>query len=382
MDPQNENSERSTTSFEGELRRQLQTLTDGAGGRERRSRRRRLLIALAAGLLVAVVLGGIALAGGFDSVRDTFDPLRDTFWPQNEHGQTFGSAGVAKSYEDEPDLIAVASDGKRGYCYKADLDGPPPPTSPSAMDADEFNLPGMLGYAIPKYESDGTTQIGVFWIGGGGGGGGVMAGGARYETSADVHGTRITTTEDVDGSITIMREWLDGRTTVNSAADDPSLSRLPAAERPKKWREITLWFRDDAIERHGHTSSPSAAPDWLAEGMSAAARAAGDPGAVARWTVTYRRCAAPFEGDAALASDEVKWSPVWIAILHGDFSTWPAPASAGTEAASPSPKAGLYEWLYVLFDKDSHEVVSHGASTQRFDTSMLHLPGRTRLGDL
>ena len=27
----------------------------------------------------------------------------------------------------------------------------------------------MLGYAIPKYESDGTTQIGVFWIGGGAG---------------------------------------------------------------------------------------------------------------------------------------------------------------------------------------------------------------------
>ena len=75
-----------------------------------------------------------------------------------------------------------------------------------------------------------------------------MAGGARYETSADVHGTRITTTEDVDGSITITREWLDGRTTVNSAADDPSLSRLHKAERPTTWREITLWFRDDALD--------------------------------------------------------------------------------------------------------------------------------------
>jgi hypothetical protein len=234
----------------------------------------------------------------------------------------------------------------------------------------------MLGYAIPKYESDGTTQIGVFWIGGPGGGGGWgSAGGPRGEQTADVHGTVITTEEAFDGAITITRQWLDGRKTTNPAADDPSLSRLDKAERPTTWREITFWFRDDGLERHGHTSSPSAAPDWLAERMSAAARAAGDPDAVARWTITYRRCAAPFEGDAALASEEVKWSLVWIAILQGDFRTRPAAASAG-------PTRGRYEWLYVLFDKDSHEVVSQGASTQPFDTSMFHLQGRTQLGDL
>lgn len=222
----------------------------------------------------------------------------------------------------------------------------------------------MLGYAIPKYESDGTTQIGVFWIGGPGGGGGWgSADGPRGEQTADVHGTVITTEEAFDGAITITRQWLDGRKTTNSAADDPSLSRLDRAERPTTWREITFWFRDDGLERHGHTSSPSAAPDWLAERMSAAAREAGDPDALARWTITYRHCAAPFEGDAALASEEVKWSVVWIAILHGDFRSDD-------------------RWIYLLLDKESHEVVAEGASTEPFDTSMFHLQGRTELGGL
>ena len=306
-----------------------------------------------------------------DPLRDTFDPLLNTFWPQNEHGQTYGSAGVAKSYEDEPDLIAVASDGKRGYCYKTDLDGPPPPRSPEAESAYELNLPGMLGYAIPKYESDGTTQIGVFWVGGGSGGWG-SAGGPVGEQTVDVNGTLITT-RAFDGAITITRRWLDGRETSNSAEDDPSLSRLPAAERPTTWRDITFWFRDDGLERHGHTSSPSAAPDWLAETMSTVARDAGDPAATARWTITYRRCAAPFDGPASLASDAVKWSVVWIAILHGDFTR-----QLTSPEASPAA-AGSYRWIYLLLDKDSHEVVSEGTSAEPFDTSMFHLQGRTDL---
>jgi hypothetical protein len=341
-----------------------------------RSAHRRLLIALAVGILIAVILGSIALAGGFEPLHRIFDPLHDTFWPRNENGQTFGSSGVAKSYEDEPDLIAVASDGKRGYCYKSDLDGPAPLGPPGAEPPYDINLPGMLGYAIPKYESDGTTQIGVFRIGGGGGGGGVMADGSKYETCADAHGTRITTTRTADGSIMIQREWLDGRRTVNTAEDDPSLSRLPAAERPTTWRDISLWFRDDGLERHGHTSSPSGTPDWLAGRMSAVARAAGDPSATARWTITYRRCAAPFDGPASLASDEAKWSVVWIAILRGDFTTWP-PSAGGS--VSPGAYPGGFHWQYLLLDPATHEVIAQGASAGPFDTSMFHLQGRTQL---
>jgi hypothetical protein len=373
MDARDRDDKLNETRLAGELRSQLEMLAGAAGAREHRPRRRRLVIVLAVGVIIAVVLGGVSLAGGLDPLRDTFDPLRDTFWPQNEHGQTFGSSGLAKSYEDEPDLIAVASDGKRGYCYKTDLDGPPS-TSPGAVSADDLNFPGMRGFAIPMFESDGTTQIGVFWIGGGAGGGG-DAGGSRYEQCADAHGTIITTEEAVDGSITITREWLDGRKTTNSAADDPSLSRLDKAERPTTWREITFWFRDDGLTRHGHTSSPPVAPEWLAQRMSTLAREAGDPDATARWTLTYRRCAAPFEGDTALTNDEVKWSVVWIAILHGDFTR--QLISAG---ASPVP-TGSYGWIYLLLDKESHEVISEGASAAPFDTSLLHLQGRTDLGE-
>jgi hypothetical protein len=315
---------------------------------------RRLLIALAVGILIAIILGSVALAGGFKPLFDTFDPLRDTFWPENENGQTFGSAGRVLSPGDEPDLIAVASDGKVGYCYKTDLFGQPLSTPGSDEDVNVLNGIGLRGYAIPKYESDGTTQIGVFWIGGGSGGGGGMGG--RSEASADVHGTVITTTEAPGGAITITREWLDGRKTTNSAAHDPSLSRLKASERPTTWREITFWFRDDGLERHGHTSSPPIAPGWLAQRMSAAARSAGDADATARWTMTYRRCAAPLEGDDAPTDEAAKYRPVWIAVLHGDFG-----------------------WTYLLLDTDSHEVIAQGASAEPFDTSMFHLQGRTQL---
>jgi hypothetical protein len=316
---------------------------------------RRLLIALAVGILIAVILVSVALAGGFKPLFDSFDPLHDTFWPENGNGQTFGSSGRALSPGDEPDLIAVASDGKRGYCYKTDLDGPPPPASLSPEDVEVLNGIGLRGYAIPKYESDGATRIGVFWLGAGSAGGsGGMAG--RYETSADVNGTLITTTEAPGGAITITREWLDGRTTTHSAEHDPSLSRLKASERPTTWRDITFWFRDDGLERHGHTSSPPVAPPWLAKQMSAVARSAGDAGATARWTLTYRRCAAPLEGDAAPTDETARYEPVWIAVLHGDFG-----------------------WAYLLLDEDSHEVIAQGASAEPFDTSQFHLQGRTQL---
>ena len=279
-------------------------------------------------------------------------------------------------YEDEPDLIAVASDGKKGYCYKTDLDGPPPPTPRRRHRPMSSNLPGMLGYAIPKYESDGTTQIGVFWIGGGGG---------EAECGRWQRGTRRPPTSTARSSrrrrpstapITITREWLDGRTTTNSAEDDPSLSRLAEAERPDDLAgDHPLVPRRRTRRATATPRRPPVAPDWLAERMSAAAREAGDPDAIARWTLTYRRCAAPFEGDAALGDRRGEVELVWIAILHGDFTTWPHPASR--PVAAP---AGGYGWIYLLLDKDSHEVVSEGASTEPFDTSMFHLQGRTRAG--
>ena len=100
----------------------------------------------------------------------------------------------------------------------------------------------------------------------------------------------------------------------------------------------------------------------------------GDPAATARWTITYRRCAAPFDGPASLASDAVKWSVVWV------------PPSSTVTSLDSSPRLrpvprrrGSYRWIYLLLDKDSHEVVSEGTSAEPFDTSMFHLQGRTDL---
>ena len=118
MDAQEREKQLARTRFAGELRQQFETAGTSAHARAQRPRRPRVVIALVAGIAIAIVLGGVAAAGGFDQ-------LRKTIWPTNEQGQTYGSAGLAKSPDDEPDLIAVASDGKKGYCYKADLDGPP-----------------------------------------------------------------------------------------------------------------------------------------------------------------------------------------------------------------------------------------------------------------
>jgi hypothetical protein len=364
MDAQDREKQLSETRYAGELRGQFETLADSAGVAERRPRRRRLVIALVVGVGIAIVLGGVAAAGGFDQ-------LRKTIWPTNEQGQTYGSAGLAKSPDDEPDLMAVASDGKKGYCYKTDL-ARPPLEALEGESAHDLNSAGARGYAIPKYQSDGTTQIGVFQIGGPGSGGGGSGDAGTYEMTADAHGTIITTRKAADGAITITREALDGSTTTNSAADDPSLLRLSEAERPVTWREITLWFRDVGPTHPELTSPEPVAPDWLVQRMSAAAREARDPAATAKWTLQFRRCAAPFDGAAALASEEVKYSLVWIAILHGDFTDWPSSAPA-------SPAAGGYGWVYLLLDRDSHEVISEGASVTPFDTSLFRLQGRTEL---
>jgi hypothetical protein len=356
------------TQFARELRGQLETQASSVA-RARQPRRSRLVVALVVGIAVAIVLGGVALAGGLE-------PLRKTIWPTNEQGHTYGKAPLAKSVEDEPDLIAVASDGKKGYCYKTDLYGPAPSFRMPPGEVSDYNAAGLRGHAVPKYESDGTTQIGVFWLGGpGSAGGGKSGDGSEYEDTADAHGTIITTKKAADGAITITREALDGSTTTNAAADDPSLLRLSKAERPVTWREITLWFRDVGPTHPALTSSEPVAPDWLVERMSAAAREAGDPKATARWTLQYRRCAAPFEGEAALASEEVEYSLVWIAILHGDFTRQLTSAGASPAAA------GSYGWIYLLLDKDSHEVISEGASATPFDTSLFRLQGRTALGE-
>ncbi|MDI6816952.1 MAG: hypothetical protein QME41_07165 [Actinomycetota bacterium] len=83
-----------------------------------------------------------------------------TVWPKNTHGVTYGSSADAVSYEDEPDLIRVlATNGKEGYAYRTDLEGPVP-SSPAAAVAQQ-KARGDKPRVIPVYEVDGVTQIGV-----------------------------------------------------------------------------------------------------------------------------------------------------------------------------------------------------------------------------
>jgi hypothetical protein len=80
----------------------------------------------------------------------------------NADGQTYGTDGGTPSGPlDEPDLVAVqATNGKIGYAYTSQLNGPMP-TSPAQAVA-ESRRPART---IPVYESDGKTQIGEFRVG-------------------------------------------------------------------------------------------------------------------------------------------------------------------------------------------------------------------------
>lgn len=79
-------------------------------------------------------------------------------WAVNAKGQTYGVANE----QGEPDLIAVmASNGKVGYAYSSELNGPQP-TSPE--DAVKGNGQSRT---VRVYLSDGETVVGEFIVGAG-----------------------------------------------------------------------------------------------------------------------------------------------------------------------------------------------------------------------
>ena len=150
-----------------ELRQQLETLA--SAGARGRPRPHRLVFALGAGVAVAIALGGVALAGGFDGllVRASHRPQSPlifpsgssvpspTPYPTNAAGQTYGGAQEAA----EADRQAVAAKrGENGYSWSSDLSGP---TAMNPTEAVWLTRQGMK-YAIPVYKSDGVTQVGVF----------------------------------------------------------------------------------------------------------------------------------------------------------------------------------------------------------------------------
>lgn len=84
-----------------------------------------------------------------------------TPWATNAHGQTFG---VGNDHGQEPDLLAViATNGRAGYAYSSELDGPMPTSRAQALAWQKENA--GHGRTINVYESDGTTIIGTFVVG-------------------------------------------------------------------------------------------------------------------------------------------------------------------------------------------------------------------------
>ncbi len=81
-------------------------------------------------------------------------------WGVNAKGETFGVQRDGRS----PDLIAVVTtDGKQGYAYVKDLDGPMPTTPADARAQQEANE--GQSRSVPVYESDGETIIGEYTVG-------------------------------------------------------------------------------------------------------------------------------------------------------------------------------------------------------------------------
>lgn len=124
--------------------------------------------ALAVSLAVVAGLGIGALAasaaiGDVSHTPPAPSGAATTAWPTNAEGLTYGSAALAGSPQDEPDLIeAEATNGKIGYVLRSDLEGPEPATPQEALQQQAaFAERDQL---IPVYKSDGITAIGVFVV--------------------------------------------------------------------------------------------------------------------------------------------------------------------------------------------------------------------------
>jgi hypothetical protein len=93
-------------------------------------------------------------------VEATYINQTPTAWAVNENGDTYG----AINERGEPDLVsAIASNGKLGYVYSKDLQGPEINNPEEALEYME-SVEGTT-LMVPVYESDGETVIGEFEAG-------------------------------------------------------------------------------------------------------------------------------------------------------------------------------------------------------------------------
>jgi hypothetical protein len=318
--------------FAADLRAQFEALGSSADARIRRLRRRRIVLAVVIGVAIAVILGSVALAGGFNPLS-----LAGT----NARGQTYGTLPDGPS-DPIPDLVrTMATNGRTGYCREKDMLGPCP------RDAEANTKACLRGYAIPVYESDGTTQIGEFIVGGPGSEAVYEQADGTVTMEADADGNITTTTSHADGTVTIATETLDGTVTTKT---------LTAAEAKRLKQETT-----ELAPGPTWSAKPVRPPAWLPEQLSQTARDAGDAYATAFWEPQNRCYLKRIEGRDAPRSPHEQEALVWFIVLHGDFRTC--------------------TWMYQVLDYHSHHLLSQGTSDEPFDTSELPpLHGPIKLG--
>lgn len=91
-----------------------------------------------------------------------------TEWATNEHGQSYG----IENSNGRPDLVAVvATNGKTGYAFRADMDDAAGEDEQKAFKSPEDAIAWQkarqgMTFSVPVYESDGTTLVGEFMVGG------------------------------------------------------------------------------------------------------------------------------------------------------------------------------------------------------------------------
>lgn len=97
-------------------------------------------------------------------LKATYVQQSTTEWGTNDRGESYGVQNAGGT----PDLVAVvASNGREGYARSADLDmaGGQDFKSPEEAIAWQEEHKGK-SVSVPVYESDGTTRVGEFIIGG------------------------------------------------------------------------------------------------------------------------------------------------------------------------------------------------------------------------
>ena len=113
--------------------------------------------------IVCVVGGVMVFQSTYAKSTTNQSHINSSNYPENEHGQTYGSAADTTSPETEPELIsAIGVDGTKGYVLKKDIVGEQPKSPKEAIAIQNSRSPG--GRDISLYDVEGETVIGVFHV--------------------------------------------------------------------------------------------------------------------------------------------------------------------------------------------------------------------------